>query len=118
MSYSISITIDTSKLDKILDLLDSRADKVVEEYAQKAESSVKDLAPIDTGALKNSIHTINMGYAWRRIQPEVGMYALYQELGFHHHYSGNFIQNPYLTPGVEMHASSFLSPNAWRPLFT
>ncbi len=123
MSYTISVRIDTTVAERILDNMDSRTDKIVREYGEKATGLAGKWAPYDTGALSASIIMENMGYAHVRVGPTVGagpgepLYAIYQELGFTHYKSGKFIQNPYLTPAVESIAGEFLSAKAWQPLF-
>lgn len=124
MSFSISVTIDTRELDRIAAQLDMKADEIVKNMAFKVEGNARALAPVDTGALSASMATEHQESAWYRIGPTVGAgqggpaYAIYQELGFTHWISGQFIQNPYLTPAVEMIAGEFLSPATWQPLFT
>ena len=111
MSYSVAIYIDTKELERIAGNLETNADEIIRGIAFEAEGYAKGYAPYDTGALMSSIHTINMGNAWRRIQPEVH-YAIYQELG-----TWKMAAHPFLTPAIEGIANKFLSPQSWSPLF-
>ena len=116
MSYSVSIYINTDELERIAAQLETKTDQVIKELAFEAEGNTKAMAPYDTGYLLSSIHTDPIEVSWMRISVDAN-YAIYQELGFTHYISGQFIQNPFLTPAIEMIATKFLSPASWAPLF-
>jgi HK97 gp10 family phage protein len=50
-------TLDTRELDRILKGMPSKRDEIVAKAAFEIEANAKKLAPVDTGALKNSIFT-------------------------------------------------------------
>ena len=112
MSFSISVTVDTAELERIAGQLDTKSSEVIRTLGFKAEGYAKTYAPVDTGALRDSIHTIDMQPAWVRVQPEV-YYAIYQELGTY-----KMAAHPFLTPAIEQISGEFLSPETWQPLFT
>jgi hypothetical protein len=116
MSFSINVTVDTAELERIAGQLDVKTDGVVRVMGEEVAGRAISHAPVDTGALVNSIRMDEMGPGWVRVAPHVE-YAIYQELGFHHYKSGKFIQNPFLVPAVEEVAGKFLSAAAWAPLF-
>jgi len=103
------IEIDTSKLDKLLQELEPKASRVVRASAFAVEGDAKTRAPIDTSALRNSIKTeTNYEGDPLRAAVEDGVeYGIYQELGFHHHISGQFIQNPFMIPALEAERPKF-----------
>jgi HK97 gp10 family phage protein len=55
---TVTFHLDMSKLIEIIGALPERADKVVRKTAFEVEAAAKVLAPVDTGALKNSIYTV------------------------------------------------------------
>ena len=117
MSFSISISVDTAGLEKIAAKLDSYPPEVGKKIGGQVASEAKVLAPVDTGALINSIKE---EYPGGNILARINVwqnYAIYQELGFHHYRSGQFIQNAFLVPAVEHWAGEFLSPSTWMPIF-
>ena len=129
MQYSVSWKVDTSELDRIAKQLDVKADQVIRVLGVKAEVRAAGLAPWDTGSLVNSMTSEFVGNQAARVGPKAGAvnaetgapvveYAIYQELGFHHWKSGQFIQNAFLTPAIESLATEFASPTTWMPLFT
>ena len=90
----MSVKLDTRKLDQLISQVDPRAVAIVKGGAFSVEGKAKTLAPVDTGALKNSLHTEQKGplLFWVADGTE---YLIYQELGFHHYITGQFIQNPF-----------------------
>ena len=117
MSIGISIIVDTAELDRILGQIPAKKAQIGKEIGLRAEGYAKTYAPIDTGALRNSIATeFPGGNVLARIQTDIH-YGKYQELGFHHYISGQFIQNPFLVPAVEQVSGEYFSPGTWRRLF-
>jgi len=109
--------VDTRKLDKLLQELEPKASRAVRTSAFAVEAGAKVRAPHETYALRNSIKTKTNyeGDPLRAIvHDEVG-YGIYQELGFHHYISGQFIQNPFMIPALEAERPKF--EKAMRRLF-
>ena len=100
MAVAGAIRIDTTRLDEIIAKAPSRSAEIVKSAAFAVEGKAAALAPVDTGALKNSIMARAVwNLLWQISSPME--YAIYQELGFHHWKSGAFIQNPFLIPALE-----------------
>lgn len=60
----------------------------------------KALAPVKTGALRESIDIDRLGPTTFVVYADVP-YAMYQERGFVHEKTGQFIMNPFLEPAFE-----------------
>jgi len=90
-----SIRLDTKMLDRIAQSLDRNTDQVLESAAYQVEAEAKARAPVDTGALKGSIHTEKKkpGLYWVADGVE---YGIYQELGTH-----KMRAQPFMVPAVE-----------------
>ena len=112
MSFTITITADTKEIERLIVNLDNATDEVIRTLAEEFVGHAFLYAPFEFGALRTSIHAINMGNAYQRIQPEVD-YAIYQELGTY-----KMAAHPFLTPAIEQMSGEFLSPETWQPLFT
>ena len=97
---NIVITLDTRKLDALITGTDPRAGQIVKGGAFSVLGKSQTLCPVDTGAGKNSLHAEEKGPLTWWVVDGVE-YGVYQELGFHHHGSGAFIQNPFMVPAVE-----------------
>lgn len=115
MAASVSkITLDTRELDRLTAQLAPRAQAIVKGAAFSVQGEAAKRAPVDTSALANSIEAVQAGpYLWR-VQDGVE-YGVFQELGFTHHLSGEFIQNPFMVPAVEFVRPHF--ERNWRGLF-
>jgi len=87
--------LDTRVLDAIAKGLDKNSDQVLASVAFQVEAEAKVRAPVDTGALKNSIHTEKkkQGLYWVADGVE---YGIYQELGTH-----KMSAHPFMKPAVE-----------------
>jgi len=87
--------LDTRVLDAIAKGLDKNNDQVLGSVAFQVEAEAKVRAPVDTGALKNSIHTEKKkpGLYWVADGVE---YGIYQELGTH-----KMSARPFMKPAVE-----------------
>ena len=106
---AIQIVLETHGLQQILRSLDGDAEKVLDVAARNIERIAKDLAPIDTGALKNSIHVIKERPLERIIADGVE-YGIYQEFG-----TSRMGAQPFLVPAVERVRKGFAK--AWELLF-
>lgn len=111
MSFSISVTVNTSELERIANQLDAKTADVIRILGFEGLGYSKTYAPFDTGALKASLEVTMIEPAWARISPHVH-YAIYQELGTY-----KMAAHPFLTPAIEQIANKFLSPATWQPLF-
>ena len=94
---SISVSVDTSKLDEIIAKLPGNRDKIVRAAALHILGEARKRAPVATGALRdNSEVTDGEGYKNVEFHQE---YAAFVELGTH-----KMTARPYLTPAVEAEA--------------
>jgi len=94
---SISVSVDTTKLDAIIARLPGNRDKIVRATASHILGEARKRAPVATGALRdNSEVVIGDGYTNVEFRQE---YAAYVELGTH-----KMAARPFLTPAVEAEA--------------
>jgi len=94
---SISVSVDTTKLDAIIARLPGNRDKIVRATASHILGEARKRAPVATGALRdNSEVVIGDGYTNVEFRQE---YAAYVELGMH-----KMAAQPFLTPAVEAEA--------------
>ena len=98
------IKIDTSVLDKITAEMKPKAREIVNKYGVAISGDAAKRAPLDTGALRNSILAASrmiadMAY---RIQDAV-TYGIFQELG-----TSKMAAQPFLVPAVEAWREKFL----------
>ena len=107
---AIQIVLETHGLQQILRSLDGDAEKVLDVAARNIERIAKDLAPIDTGALKNSIHVIKEKPLERIIADGVE-YGIYQEYG-----TTRMGAQPFMTPAVERERAQLEA--AWKELLS
>jgi HK97 gp10 family phage protein len=107
---NIQITIDTRKLDMILNGLSGRAEGLLDKVARDVEHDAKQLAPFDTGALSNSIHVEPDHKPFERVIADAVAYGVYQEFGTSH-----MAAHPFMIPAIEHNRKSFLE--AWEQLF-
>ena len=87
--------LDTRVLDAIAAGLNKNSDQVLASVAFQVEAEAKVRAPVDTGTLKNSIHTEKkkQGLYWVADGVE---YGIYQELG-----TSRMSAHPFMKPAVE-----------------
>lgn len=99
------VTLDTSVLDKITDELRPRASETVERFGLLIAGDAAKAAPVDTGALRNSIVSESHmeGDLTFIIQDGV-LYGIFLELG-----TSRMAAQPFVTPAVEKHAAKFLA---------
>ena len=94
---SLSINIDTTKLNEIIAKLPGNRDKIVKATAMHVLGEARKRAPVKTGFLRgHSEVTDGEGYANVEFHAE---YAPYVELG-----TWKMAARPYLTPAVEAEA--------------
>ena len=63
------------------------------------ESKIR--VPVDTGLLFSDINTVQDGLVGAYGVGKDAYYGGFQEKGFRHYITGEFIQNPYLLPALE-----------------
>lgn len=78
-----------------------RIEAALAKAAMDIEAHAKQLAPVDTGALKNAINANGGGLAWRVDSPAA--YSTFQEFG-----TRKMPAHPYMVPAVEIVRPSFL----------
>jgi hypothetical protein len=84
-------------------------ERVLEVYAMKVMDRARALAPVETGELRDSIdvHVANGGFILSAGYGLPDGRARFQEYGFHHYQTGNFIINPYARPAFESYKREF-----------
>ena len=94
---SISVSVDTTKLNEIIAKLPANRDKIVKAVAFEVLREAQQKAPVDTGALKANAD-VNTKYAGDGIMSVefYQEYAPYVELGTY-----KMAARPFLTPAVE-----------------
>ncbi len=90
-----------SHKDEILEELKRKTAEALEVCGSIAESHAKELCPVDTGRLRNSITHAQTGEQEESIGSNVE-YAPYVELG-----TNRTLAQPFLGPAVEGHASEY-----------
>lgn len=106
------IKVDTTVLDRIVKEMPDKVEKVGRKMAYMISRRAKMHSPVDTGALRESIH-VKMK-PWAGVLAIVGPtveYAEYQEFGTH-----KMAAHPYLTPAVEEVSEEFNSPANWESI--
>ena len=94
---SISVSVDTTKLDAIIARLPGNRDKIVRATASHILGEARMRAPIRTGALRNNSQvTDGRGYSNVEFNQE---YAAYVEFGTY-----KMAARPFLKPAVEAEA--------------
>ena len=92
---NVTITIDLRGLQELIDKEPQRAERILRQVAFRAEGYMKELAAVDTGAMKNSIDTEMIDSYTAHIGPHVE-YAIYQEFGTY-----KMAAHPFVIPGAE-----------------
>jgi hypothetical protein len=77
----VEVTIDTSTLDRLLASVPNRFAQVLAMGSFEVEALAKMTAPVDTGALANSIKAVKVSDYFYKIGPSVE-YAIHQEMGW------------------------------------
>lgn len=107
---AINVTIE-SHVPEVLSALSNQIERALIAIGITAESHAKDLCPVDTGRLRNSItHAVEMGEQAVYIGTNVE-YAGYVELG-----TSRMKPQPYLKPAVVNYMSEYktLAEQAFR----
>lgn len=96
----IVVRLDISPLLALKARIKPEAAKIVAKAAYKAEGYAKAFAPVDTGALKNSISTHQNNPMLWRIQDgparDGRLYGIYQEMGTY-----KMSAHPFFIPAIE-----------------
>jgi len=111
MSFSISIHVDTAKLEEIAAKSGQTTRQIIESAGKEVESYAKSFSRVDTGAMKSGWQSEMTGDMTARISNDVE-YTIYNEFGTY-----KMSAQPMLTPAMEMIAPKLLSPATWMPLF-
>jgi HK97 gp10 family phage protein len=104
------IELNTRELDRISGELEARAERLISATAFQIQADAKTFAPVDTGALRASIHVEPQAERLTRQIADGVEYGIYQELGTY-----KMAAHPFMVPAVEKVRSKFLS--MWRELF-
>lgn len=110
VSISVATTVSTAGLDRMIAGF-AAIPHIVAEFAEKVAASARANAPEETGELKATIRAVLDLMAAKIVAGE-GLpdgRALFQEMGFHHYKSGQFIQNAYLLPALEEHRAALVA---------
>ena len=110
MQITISVKTDTGGLEQIITNCENLTPQIIEAKGGECAAYAKAVAPVDTGALSNSIYSTMVGELTARIQATVE-YDIYQELGTY-----KMAAHPFLAPAAEYISAPFLSPSTWSPL--
>jgi HK97 gp10 family phage protein len=110
MSATVVTRIDLSGLERLTKEMEPRAEKVLDLAAQEVAAYAARNAPVDTGALKNSIHVEPEHERLTRIIADQVTYGIFQELGTY-----KMAAHPFMTPAVEAVRTRFTK--MWEALF-
>jgi HK97 gp10 family phage protein len=100
--------LDTKRLDRILEAFPEKSDATVRAGAEAVLGRAVTLAPVDTGALKNSIHAYSAGKLRWEVSDGVE-YGIYQEFGTSRHRA-----QPFMRPASEWARPQWL--RLWQEL--
>lgn len=95
MSVSVEIRVENDHSSELVQRIQSRIPAALMAGGKAVEGYAKDLAPVDTGNLRNSITTEPSGDKEVKVRTGVE-YAIYQELGTY-----KMAAHPFLRPGIE-----------------
>lgn len=96
---SLTYKLDTTGLNNLIANLDGDADRAINAIAFQVEGRAKSFAPVDTGALKNSIQVSKQGNALYWVTDAVE-YGIWQEIG-----TSRMPARPFMVPAVEATAA-------------
>lgn len=108
MKLTYSITVDAKRLLQIGAQAQAKAERVLDVAALNIEANAKRNSPVDTGALRASIHVAKDGKLSRIIGDGVE-YGVYQEFG-----TSRMPGRPWLGPAMESQRDAFLA--AWKAI--
>ena len=106
---SLTVRLDTKKLDEILAKAPERASMLVARGAFAVRGRAVTLAPFETGALRDSLSEREMSQFHWQVYTKLD-YAVYQEFGTY-----KMAANPFLGPAVEATRKEY--NKSWRLLF-
>jgi HK97 gp10 family phage protein len=106
---TVVVKLDATRLDRIIAQLPAKADQTVRAGAEAVQGKAATLAPVDTGALKNSIHTSKQGNLMYEVADGVE-YGYFQEMG-----TSRMAAHPFMVPAVEWVRPQYNA--SWRNLF-
>lgn len=100
VSLSVSVVIDTAILDGLVAAAPGKAKAAVLQGAYMIEADAKQLAPVDTGALRNSIES-EQGEGISAVVHDGVEYGIWQELG-----TSKMAAQPFMIPALEKNAGA------------
>lgn len=104
MAKEFSLDIEVDNREEILNSLKDGIERALEAIGAQVENYAKELCPVDTGNLRNSItHEVEPDEQAVYVGSAVE-YAAYQELGTFDHKHG---YSPYLRPACEDHVDEY-----------
>jgi HK97 gp10 family phage protein len=112
MSVTFRIVLNTANLDKLNAQFNSTLADIGKVLGQKCESYAKDYCPVDTGALRSSIHAEFPKNVLAEVIADTN-YAMYVEMGTY-----KMAAQPYLQPAVVKIAPEVMSLATWERLWS
>lgn len=106
----VVVTMDFRPLDKLTEQTRPRAEALLKQAAFEVEAEAKKRAPVDTGALRNSLTTEGVGSQLYWQVHDGVEYGIFQELG-----TSRMAAQPFLVPAVESLRGKF--ERLWAELF-
>jgi hypothetical protein len=101
--------LETRRLDYLIANNEAMAEQIIASTAKQAEAYSKDMAPVDTGALKNSLLAEPLARLLWWLHDGV-LYGIYQEFGTY-----KMAAQPFMIPAIERVRGAW--NKAWRDLF-
>jgi len=105
----VKVKVNMKRLEALQNGLGPKAGAVLDKTAIDVEAGAKERAPVDTGALRSSLHTEKPD-TFKRIIADGVNYGVFNEYGTH-----KMGARPFLTPAVEIVRKPFAK--AWEALF-
>jgi len=104
--HSIAVSvIENKRHTRMLEQLDPEVQELIDNQIVRLCNPIKEeaqrLAPVDTGALRDSIRVKHSGWMQAHVRDAVP-YGVYQEMGFYHWITGEHIANPFLVPALQI----------------
>lgn len=119
--YSVAVEVmGVERTEKWLESLDPEVQELIDSQivrlCQPIAEEARVLAPVDTGALRDSIRVKHSGWMNAHVRDAV-YYGVYQEIGFYHWITGKWIQHPFLYPALQIKTPEVLK-NLREMVFT
>jgi len=119
--YSIAVdVIEDKRKTRMVEELDPEVQKLIDDQivrlCEPIAEEARKLAPVDTGALRDSIKIKHSGWMQAHVRDGV-YYGVYQEMGFYHWITGRHIANPFLFPALMIKTPEVLA-NLKNMVFT